>query len=323
MHLATLVATAKNEGPFFWEWVAWHRSIGFEKIVIFQNDSDDLTHAILKCLEKTGAIRYFYNEAAPNKHQIRAYQRSTQAQDYKDAAWIMALDIDEFMVIKTGDGTLTALFEAVPSCDAILANWRLFGSSGQTEMTDGLVTDRFLYAEPKNRILTNSAGIKTLFRRTEFRRPGVHVPIEHDGKTNLRYVNGSGLTKDEFTFDNWRSMDPRKREFVQINHYMIKDPQSFVVKSGRGRAHQIERSVDKSYWRKHNFNNERDLAISRYRNRLLSEMKALNDATDGQLSNLTQRSQARHLQRFNELREDDDFKSLYRFCHAKNNAPEE
>ena len=33
----SLVATVKNEGPYLWEWVAHHNSIGFDNIVIFQN----------------------------------------------------------------------------------------------------------------------------------------------------------------------------------------------------------------------------------------------------------------------------------------------
>ena len=37
MGTTTLVATVKNEGPYLWEWVAHHNSIGFDNIVIFQN----------------------------------------------------------------------------------------------------------------------------------------------------------------------------------------------------------------------------------------------------------------------------------------------
>jgi hypothetical protein len=33
----SLVATVKNEGPYLWEWVAHHNSIGFDNIEIFQN----------------------------------------------------------------------------------------------------------------------------------------------------------------------------------------------------------------------------------------------------------------------------------------------
>ena len=33
----TLVATVKNEGPYLWGWVAHHKSIGFDNMVIFQN----------------------------------------------------------------------------------------------------------------------------------------------------------------------------------------------------------------------------------------------------------------------------------------------
>ena len=50
----TLVATVKNEGPYLWEWVAYHKSIGFDNIVIFQNDSNDMTHGILHEMRSAG-----------------------------------------------------------------------------------------------------------------------------------------------------------------------------------------------------------------------------------------------------------------------------
>ena len=34
----TLVSTVKDEAPYLWEWVAYHRMIGFNDILIFQND---------------------------------------------------------------------------------------------------------------------------------------------------------------------------------------------------------------------------------------------------------------------------------------------
>ena len=54
----TLVATAKNEGPYLLEWVAYHRMIGFDNILIFQNDSDDYTHETLRILDSLGVVQY-------------------------------------------------------------------------------------------------------------------------------------------------------------------------------------------------------------------------------------------------------------------------
>lgn len=36
----TLFSAMKNEAPFLLEWVAYHKAIGFDRIVIYSNDSD-------------------------------------------------------------------------------------------------------------------------------------------------------------------------------------------------------------------------------------------------------------------------------------------
>ena len=37
----TLVTTVRNEGPYLWEWVAHHRMIGFDIMIVFQKFSYD------------------------------------------------------------------------------------------------------------------------------------------------------------------------------------------------------------------------------------------------------------------------------------------
>lgn len=58
---AFLVGTAKNEGPYILEWVAHHLEVGFTDIALYQNDSDDLTHEIMRTLAGLGVIQYFPN----------------------------------------------------------------------------------------------------------------------------------------------------------------------------------------------------------------------------------------------------------------------
>ncbi|MDE5835564.1 MAG: glycosyltransferase family 2 protein, partial [Paramuribaculum sp.] len=41
-------AIAKNEGPYFKEWIDWHLSMGVEKFYIYDNGSDDNTAEVLK-----------------------------------------------------------------------------------------------------------------------------------------------------------------------------------------------------------------------------------------------------------------------------------
>ncbi len=44
----------KNEGPFILEWVAWQRLMGVDHILVFTNDCDDGTDAILDELDRMG-----------------------------------------------------------------------------------------------------------------------------------------------------------------------------------------------------------------------------------------------------------------------------
>ena len=46
-----LFSAMKNEAPFVLEWVAYHKVIGFDEIVIAFNDCDDGTAELLRALE--------------------------------------------------------------------------------------------------------------------------------------------------------------------------------------------------------------------------------------------------------------------------------
>ena len=171
---ACLVVTVRDEAPYILEWVAYHRVIGFTDIIVFQNDSTDFTHQILRQLQATGAIAYRYNSAVRGRHQVRAYKRATKLEEYLSSDWIMALDIDEFLHIRVGRGHLTDLVATAGDADQILVNWKRFGSGTQLRIIGGLVTRRFVLAEWCEPITTELRPFKTLFRRKAFDRPGIH-----------------------------------------------------------------------------------------------------------------------------------------------------
>ena len=52
----SILSTMKNEGPFILEWVAHHKALGFDNIVVCTNDCEDPTVEILKYLEKMGLV---------------------------------------------------------------------------------------------------------------------------------------------------------------------------------------------------------------------------------------------------------------------------
>lgn len=313
MSSKVLIATAKNEGPFIWEWVAHHLSIGFDSLIIFQNDSDDFTHEILKELQRIGLIKYKYNKAGIGRHQVRAYTRAARQPEYLAAEWAMALDLDEFLFIKTGDGTLDCLLSEIPDSDEIMINWRMFGSSGHVSMAPDLVTRRFTAAELGHVVKTNVQPFKTFFRRSSFERAGIHKP-RHPTRDELKKYNGSGLPLSEFNVRNFQCSDPKCRALAQVHHYLVKDPQSFVLKNVRGSAHQAHRDVSFDYWRKGNRNRELDLTAMRFETRLQSKMLEIDRLSEGKISELTAKAYRAHELAFSKAIQNEHSMELYQYC---------
>ncbi len=310
-----LVATAKNEGPNILEWVAYHQLIGFERILVYQNDSDDLTHQTLKWLHKLGHVVYSYNKAGAGRHQVRAYIRSAKQEWYKTSRWAMALDLDEFLVIHAGNGTLTDLIAALPDADMVNINWRHMGSSGHTTITDDLVTAKFDRCERENRINDFLTAFKTLFRTDRFIRCGVHNPLQRDHyDTPIIRCNGSGLLEGSFGLRNFRSNDPAGATLARVHHYITKDAASFVVKSARGSGHLFNREVDRHYWQRRNFNEGHceDLVVKS--DQIWRRMIELDEQSGGKLMQLRSDSIKIHQDRFAKLMEMKAHRDLYAFC---------
>lgn len=318
---AFLVTTAKNEAPYFLEWVAHHLEVGFTDIVVFQNDSDDLTHELLSTLRSIGAIKYFYNRAGAGRHQVRAYERSGTVEGYAESDWAMALDMDEFLVVKTGDGTLTDLMKALPESDCIHLNWRIFGNSGYETLNDQLVTERFSMANYQLGRPDHFGAYKCMFRPSMFRRPGIHRPYGPDTDLEtVRYTNGSGLATDEYLLKNYNSTDPGGCKLAQINHYIVRDLASFMLKSARGSAHQANRPIGQRYWSMRNTNFEIDDSMQPFIARVKARMAALDAESNGRLMDLRERAIFAHMARYYTMLEDQPMREFRKYCKDHPNA---
>jgi hypothetical protein len=279
---AFLVATAQNQAPYFLEWVAHHLEVGFTDIVIYQNDSDDLTHETLSTLRDIGAIQYFYNRAPKPVRRQHAYTRAAKLAEFHASDWAIALDLDEFLVVNTGGGTLTDLQTALPDADCIGINRRNFGNSGYEILTNQLVLERFSMAEkPKLNAIR-----KTLFRPAKVAQPSIYGP-QHTGE----------------------SVSPKA---AQINHYATRDIASFLMKS----AHRCPAAAAR-YWTLRNTNTEIDNSTRPFLARVAVRMDALNDASRGQLMDLREAAIFAHMARYYTALQDIETRQLRRFCKGQ------
>jgi hypothetical protein len=283
-----LVTTARNEAPYFLEWVAHHLEVGFTDIVIFQNDSDDLTHETLSVLRSIGAVQYFYGRGAAGQHKPHAHMRAAKLAAYAASDWAIFLDMDEFLVVRHGDGTLTDLLNAAKDCDSLHVPLRSFGHSGYETITDQLVTERFAMAANR----TDDG--RHLFRPALFERPGQHpdvvLPLARRAETPLA---------------------PDGRALAQINRYTTRDIASFMLKTAKD-AQQI--------WTRRNTNHTIDDSTRPFLARVKARMAALNAASNGQLMDLRDRAIFTHMARYYTLLQNPEVRALRLFCKATPNA---
>jgi hypothetical protein len=199
------------------------------------------------------------------------------------ADWILVCDIDEFVNIRCGDGSLPALLQALPQADAIPLTWRLFGNGGVVSYEDAPVTGTFTRCAPAVMHWPwRAAMFKTLYRNSgTYRKTGVHRPRSPD-KARLpqcRWFDGSGRELGD-AFKTQRIFSDYGQDngtLVQLNHYALGAMESFVLKAARGKVNHSADAIGMDYWVERNFNQESDKTIARYapqRDEIIADLRA-------------------------------------------------
>lgn len=265
------VLCVRNEGAFLLEWLAHHRAIGITDFVVLSNDCDDGTDAMLDRLQALGWLTHVRNDGPFDKGgiQFTALKQADRMAEIRRADWLLTLDIDEFVNIHTGDGTIAALLAALPEATAITMTWRMFGNGGVVRYQDTPVTETFTSCAPAIMYWPWRASMfKTLFRNDgTYRKLGIHRPRSPvaDRLGNARWFDGEGRQLgDQFKvkriFSNFGQPNYR---LVQLNHYALGSMEGYVLKADRGRAVHSDHMLDIDYWVERNFNTDSDASIAR------------------------------------------------------------
>ncbi|MEM8654477.1 MAG: glycosyltransferase family 2 protein [Pseudomonadota bacterium] len=314
-HLALL--TVRNEAAFLLEWLAHHRAVGFDDFLVFSNDCGDGTDAMLDRLQALGWLTHARNDGPYDKGgiQFTALKAAARMDQVRAADWILPLDIDEFVNIHAGDGTLAALHAALPDATAITLTWRLFGNHDQVRYVDAPVTDTFPMAAPD--ILHwpwRASMFKTLYANDgTYAKPGVHRPRDVDDTklAQARWFDSHGRELDD-QFKTRRIFSTYGRPnygLAQINHYPLGAMESYVLKADRGRAVHSDDMLGVDYWVERNFNTAEDRSIARYRSARDAHLTEL--MADAELARLHTAAVAWRKARFDTLMQQEPFRALF------------
>ncbi|WP_299937780.1 glycosyltransferase family 2 protein [uncultured Pelagimonas sp.] len=311
-----IVGCMKNEAPYIVEWVAYHRAMGFDNILVYTNDCSDGTTEILDRLQEMGVVQHRNNDNwSGNSPQQHALDNSLKEPVIKNADWIAHIDVDEFVNVRCGNGTLADFFERVPDATNVAMTWRLFGYNGVTHLKDKFVLEQFDTCAPKFCPKPHTVwGFKTMFKNTgAYAKISCHRPnkLEDGAEKKVKWVNGSGqdMTKDAL-MNGWRNSKKNiGYDLIQLNHYALRSAESYLIKRQRGRALHVDRSIGLNYWIRMDWSVHRDLTIKRNLPRMQAEFDRL--MADSELAKWHASGLDWHLAKATELHGMPEFEDLY------------
>src|ERR1700733_6952543 len=211
------------------EWLAHHRLIGFDRLIVYDNASTDGTSDLLAGFAELLPLDVVHWPHQEGHNQVAAFTdclaRFGQSHD-----WLAFLDADEFLISKT-DRKVSDLLGTHESHSAFAINWRIFGTSG-VETTGGrLIMETFCRRGPVD--FRANHNVKSFVRPQKVTR----VVNPHYFETNEPYfdvlgnpivwVNGSpGVVQDgTIVCDDWR-----------VHHYVLRSMEHWQRRLARGRA---------------------------------------------------------------------------------------
>jgi hypothetical protein len=216
-------AIFKNEGPYLLEWIAYHRVIGFDHFVLYDNDSTDGGVDVIDASPLASHCTVVHWPERPG--QLSAYRHFIRNHANR-FDWAAFIDLDEFL-LPLGDASLRQLLQSWSRYSAVLVSWRIFGSSGWQEPPHGLVIENYDMRSademPVNR------HIKSIVRCRDL------VDVNTQNPHQL-HVTGEVCNTAGHPVPNTAIQPQGCHVNLVLNHYATRSRQDWMAKIRRGSA---------------------------------------------------------------------------------------
>lgn len=242
-HLA-ICAIAKDEGPYFKEWIEWHLKMGVDKFYIYDNESTDSTREVLTTYIESGVVEYNYFPGY--RRQLAAYDDCLERHRL-DTRWIAFIDLDEF-IVPVKDKSIPDFLRRFEDASAVEINWLVYGSGGAKKKLSGTMMERFRrHSLPQHRL---NRHVKSIVNpRRIYSVIGCHEVARLSGTTYDSHGNP--------VIKNFRDREPQQ-DVIRINHYAVRSWEEFLEKQLRGRASGKKRNVPTAYFEEYDLNDIED-----------------------------------------------------------------
>ena len=229
-HELTVAAVFQNEARFLREWIEFHRLVGVQKFLLFNNLSSDDFLPVLKDCIACGLVDLFewpfagHNVRDYNQIQCNALSRAIS--DCKGRSrWLALIDTDEFLYPLQAD-SLPELLEEYEHYGGLGAIYRVFGTGLVDRIPEGKLLIESLVLRGKDSSI-HHLNFKSIVRP--------ELVLGCDNPHYMHFMPGWPLVserKQALTQEELRNVKPEK---LRINHYWSRDEEFF-------RDHKVGRS---------------------------------------------------------------------------------
>lgn len=213
-----LVCVAKWEDYYLDEWLEYNHKLGFDKIIMYQNDwrTD---------IEKP----YLQKEVCDGRSiQVPLYNNVLNTNTEYD--WVAFFDCDEFLVLKKHNNVKEFINDYKDKTNVIGLNWFIFGSWGIKTRTSNSLLRMF-----PNRNKNIDPHIKVMVNA----RSGERMALPHN-------TMGQAMDTNEKVFNG--PFNPNgPSDVAVINHYHNKTREDWMLRCQRGRV-DCEIQHDPNRW---------------------------------------------------------------------------
>jgi Glycosyltransferase family 92 len=228
MDKIAVCAIFKDEAPYLLEWLAFHRMIGVDLFVLYDNGSTDGGAQLIRA--SSFARNVMLIEWPDRPGQLSAYNhfRINHAPRF---TWTAFIDIDEFIMPLSGSSIREILMRpAYAPFAQILLQWLVFGPSGHQRRPEGLVLENYTRRLPET--AEASCHIKPLVRTAMLR--GIDY-TPHAAECSGPACNTAGQEVLPY------AIQPTEcHEVMAVHHYFTKSAEDWEFKRRRGRGDSLE-----------------------------------------------------------------------------------
>jgi hypothetical protein len=219
--LICVVAILKGEEPFIHEWIAYHRIIGVDHFILYDNDPTAPLKPLLKRHADYVTVIEWpdeHDDLPGRNNQTKAYTDSIRLISHR---WVAFIDGDEFIVLRK-HVNLQQFLEQFEDVGAVRLTWHLFGNNGYYSNPNGLITSSL-----------------TRRKRTPGRMPKSISKVT--AISSIESAHYCTLKRGFTTVDaNKRPYLPNlyrgKTDVAHINHYMCRSFEHWMNRIERGEA---------------------------------------------------------------------------------------